>query len=102
MKKNWKKNFLDQLCRTSIIREMENDKEMGSEFINPITILQKGNTKKLVIDAHYLNPITNLSRYPWPLKAIGSRLNKLKENYFTTSDFCSANHQDPSPRRQNK
>ena len=93
---------MDQLCRTSIIREMENDKEMGSEFINPITILQNGNTIKLVIDAHYLNSIIDLSRYSWPLKAIGSRLIKLKGNYFTTSDLCSANNQDPAPRRQNK
>ena len=55
---------------------MGNDREVGSEFINPIIILPKGNTVKLVIDAQYLNSITDLSRYPWPLKTIGSLLTR--------------------------
>ena len=78
-------NLLEQLCKTGIIREMGNDKEMGSEFINPIIILPKGNTVKLVIDARYLNSITDLSRYSWPLEPIGSLLTRLKGNFFTTS-----------------
>ena len=52
---------------------------MGSEFINPIIILPKGNIVKLVIDARYLNSITDLSRYSWPLEPIGSLITKLKE-----------------------
>ena len=74
---------------------MGNDKEMGSEFINQIIILPKGNIVKLVIDARYLNSITDLSRYSWPLEPIGSLLTRLKGNYFTTSDFCSAYNQVP-------
>ena len=88
-------NLLEQLCKTGIIREMGNDKEMGSEFINPIIILRKGNTVKLVIDARYLNSITDLSRYSWPLEPIGSLLTRLKGNFFTTSDLCSAYNQVP-------
>ena len=88
-------DLLDQLCKTGIIREMGNVNEMGSEFINPIIILPKGNTIKLVIDARYLNSITDLSRYSWPLEPIGSLLTKLKWNYFTTSDLCSAYNQVP-------
>ena len=88
-------NLLEQLCKTGIIREMGNDKEMGSEFINPIIILPKGNTVKLVIDARYLNSITDLSRYSWPLEPIGSLLTRLKGNFFTTSDLCSAYNQVP-------
>ena len=65
-----------------------NDKEMGSEFIKPILILPKGNTVKLVIDARYLNSITILSRYSWPLEPIGSLLTRLKGNFFSTSDLC--------------
>ena len=74
---------------------MGNDKEMGSEFINPIIILPKGNTVKLVIDARYLRSITGLSRYSWPLEPIGSLLTRLKGNFFTTSDLCSAYNQVP-------
>ena len=88
-------NLLEQLCKTGIIREMGNDKEMGSKFINSITILPKGITVKLVIDARYLNSLTDLSRYSWPLDPIGSLLIRLKGNFFTTSDLCSAYNQVP-------
>ena len=74
---------------------MGNDNEMGSEFINPIIILSKGNAVKLVIDARYLNSITDLSRYSWPLEPIGSLLTRLKGNFFTNSDLCSAYNQVP-------
>ena len=86
-------NLLEQLWKSGIIGEMGTDKEMGSEFINPIIILAKGNTVNLVIDARYLNSITDLSRYSCPLEPIGTLLNRLKGNYFTTSDLCSAYNQ---------
>ena len=44
------KNLLELLCKSGIIREMANDKEMGSKFTNPNIILPKVNTVKLVID----------------------------------------------------
>ena len=59
------------------------------------SILPKINTVKLVIDARYLNSITDLSRYSWPLEPIGSLLTRLKANFFTTSDHCSAYNQVP-------
>ena len=74
---------------------MGSNTEMGSEFINPIIILPKGNIVKLVIDARYLNSITDLSHYSWPLEPIGSLITKLKGNFFTTSDLCSAYNQVP-------
>ena len=86
---------MEQLCKTGIIREMSNDKEMGSEFINPIKILPKGNKVKLVVDARYLNSITDLSGHSWPLEPIGSLLTRLKGNFFTTSDLCLAFNQVP-------
>ena len=93
--------LLGQLCKTGIIREMGNDKEMGSELINPIINLPKGNRIKLVIYARYLNSTTDFSRFSWPLEPIGSLLTKLKSNYLTTRGLCSAYNQVPSPRRQN-
>ena len=54
---------LNELKRAGIIREMGSDVEMGSLFTNPIIILPKGDTVKLVIDAQYLNSITDLSNY---------------------------------------
>ena len=85
----------DQLCKSGLIREMGSIPEMGSEIINPIIILPKGNIVKLVIDARYLNSITDLSRYSWTLEPIESPITKLKGNLFTTSDLCSAYNQVP-------
>ena len=50
--------LLDQLCKAGIIREMGDDTEMGSSFINPVIILPRRNIVKLIIDARYLNSIT--------------------------------------------
>ena len=72
---------------------MGSNTEMGSEFINPIIIVPKGNIMKLAIDARDLNSIFYLSRYSWPLEPIGSLITKLKGNLFTTSDLCSAYNQ---------
>ena len=74
--------------------------EMGSECINPIIVLSKGNIVKLVIDSRYLNSITDLSRYSWPLEPIGSFITKTKENFFTTSDLCSAYNQVPLTQQE--
>ena len=86
-------NRLEQLRKTDIIREMGNAKEMGSEFINPIIILPKGNTVKLVIDTRYLISITDLIRYSCPREPIGSHLTRLNRNFFSTSDLYSAYNQ---------
>ena len=82
--------LLDQLCKAGTIREMGDDTEMGSSFINPVIILPKGNIVKIVIDAIYLISITDISKYSWPIELIGSLLTRLNGNYFTTSDLCSA------------
>ena len=52
--------LLNELQRAGIFRKMGSNVEMGSLFTNPIIILPKGDTVKLVIDAQYLNSITNL------------------------------------------
>ena len=44
-------NLLNELQRPGIIREMRSHVEMGSLFTNPIIILPKGDTVKLLIDA---------------------------------------------------
>ena len=87
--------LLEQLCKAGITREMGDNTEMGSSFINTVIILPIENIVKLVIYARYLNSITNLSKYSWPLEPIGSLLTRLNGNYFTTRDLCSAYNQVP-------
>ena len=56
--------------RAGISREMWCVVEMGSLFTNPIIILPKGDTVKLVIDARNLNSITDLSNNSLPLELV--------------------------------
>ena len=87
--------LLNELQRAGIIREMGSGVEMGSLSTNPIIILPKGDTVKLVIDARYLNSITDLSNYSWPLEPIKMLLTRLDGVYYTTSDLASAYNQVP-------
>jgi hypothetical protein len=89
---------LKDLTENGIIEEMGNDpdkNEMGTAFINPIIIIPKGNIIKLVIDARYLNSITDLSLYSWPLEALEVQLNRIHGEYFSVTDMSCAYHQVP-------
>ena len=84
------KIFLIELQPAGRLREMGNDVEMGSLVTNPIIILPKGETVKLVIDATTLNSITDLSNYSWPLEPVQMLLTRLDGVNYTTSDLASA------------
>ncbi len=89
--------LLKQLQEAEIIREMgnENDRVLGTEFINPVILIQKGETLKLVIDARYLNSITDNSTYTWPLEPLQCLLDRIHGKYFSTIDMSCAYHQIP-------
>ena len=55
--------LLTQLKDAYIIREMGDDDEIGSLFVNPIVFMPKNDYVKLVIDARYLNSVTDLTNY---------------------------------------
>ena len=88
-------HLLIELQEANIIKEMGNEDEMGSSFINPIIILPKGDSLKIVIDARYLNSITDLSTYYWPLEPLNVLLTKITGKIFTTSDLSYAYSQVP-------
>ena len=69
---------------------MGSDVEIGSFFTNPVIILPKGDTFKLVNDARHLNSITDLSNYSWHLEAVQMILTRLDGKSYTTSDLASA------------
>ena len=87
--------LLNELQRAGIIHEIGSDVEMGSLFTNPIIILPKGDTVKLVIDARYLNSITDLPNYSWPLEPVQMLRTRPDGVYYTTSDLASAYNQVP-------
>ena len=55
--------LLTQLKDADIIREMGDDDDMGSLFVNPLILMPKNDYVTLVIDARYLNSVTDLSNY---------------------------------------
>ena len=93
--------LLTQLKDADIIREMGDDDEMGSLFVNPIILLPKNDYVKLVIDARYLDSVTDLTNYPWPLEPVQMIMTMVNGKVFSVSDLSCAYHQVPlSPETQ--
>ena len=74
----------------------------GNTFINPVIILVKGQSLKLVLDARYLNSLLDKSKCNWPIESIQVTLTKINGKYFTIADMNSAYNQmrlDKNSRR---
>ena len=93
--------LLTQLKEADIIREMGDDDEMGSLSVNPIILMPKNDYVKLVIDARYLNSVTGLTNYSWPLEPVQMIMTRVNGKVFSVSDLSCAYHQVPlSPETQ--
>ena len=87
--------LMDELIEAGIIREVKENDDFDSWFVNPIIILPKNDYLKLVIDARYLNSITITSNSSWPLVPLQVLMTRLNEAYFISSDLSCAYHQVP-------
>ena len=69
---------LETLEQYEIISPL-NKKEQpkGNTFINPVIILAKGESLKIVLDARYLSSLIDESKYNWPIEPILVILTKL-------------------------
>ena len=86
---------------TDIIREMGDDDEMGSLFVKLIILMPENDYVKLVIDAIYLNSVTDPSNYSWPLEPVQMIMTRVNSKFFSVSDLSCAYHQVPlSPETQ--
>ena len=83
---------LTQLKRANIIPEMGDDDEMGSLFVNPIILMLRNDYVKSVIDARYLNSVTDLTNYSWPLEPVQMILTRVNGEVFSVSDLSCAYH----------
>ena len=86
---------MDELIQAGIIRELNEHDDLNSWFVNPIIILPKNDYVKLVIDARYLNSITDTSNSSWPLEPLQVLMTRVNGAYFTSSDLSCAYHQVP-------
>ena len=77
--------LVTQLKDADIIREMGDDDEMGSLFVDPIILMPKNDFVKLVIDACYLNSVTDLTNYSWPLEPVQMIMTKENGRFSSVS-----------------
>ena len=68
---------------------------MGFFFVNPIVLMPKSDSVKLVIDARYLNSVTDLTNYAWPLEPVHMFMARANGKFFSASDLSCAYHQVP-------
>ena len=88
--------LLDILEQYEIISPINKEEQpKGKTFINPVIILAKGESLKIVLDARYLNSLNDESKCNWPIEPIQVILTKINGKYFTIADMNSAYNQMP-------
>ena len=93
--------LLTQLKDADIIRKMGDDDETVSLFVNSIILLPKSDYVKLVIEARFLNSVTDLTTYSWPLAPVQMIMTRVNAKSFSVNDLSCAYHQVPlSPETQ--
>ena len=93
--------LLTQLKNADILREMGDDGEIGSLFVNLIILMPESDYVKLVIDARFLNSVTDLTNYSWPPEPVEMIITRANGKFFSVSDISCAYHQIPlSPETQ--
>ena len=65
----------------------------GKTFTNPVIILRKGESLKIVLDARYLNSMIDESKCNWPIEPVDVALTRINGTIFTTADLNSAYNQ---------
>ena len=87
--------LLEPLIHVGIIRQIDNDNELGTFLENPIIYLHKKKNLKLCVDSRFLNSITKLVSIPFTIEPIHILLTRLTGKIFSVSDFSNAYHQVP-------
>ena len=88
--------LLDILEQYEIISPVNKEEQPKSNtLLNPVIILAKGESKKIVLDARYLNSLIDEAKCNWPIEPIQVILTKINGKYFATADMNSAFNQMP-------
>ena len=90
------KRLLDILEQYEILSPVNKEEQpKRNNFINPVIILAKGESLKIVLDARYLNSLIDETKSNWPIEPIQVILTKINGKYFTTADMNRAYNQMP-------
>ena len=88
--------LLEILEQYEIISPVNKEEQLkGNTFINPVIILAKGESLKIVLDTRHLNSLIDESKCNWPIEPIQIILTKINGKYFTTEDINIAYNQMP-------
>ena len=88
--------LLDVLKKYDIISPVNKEQLLnGNTFTNPVIILRKGESLKIVLDAQYLNSVIDESKCNWPIEPADVALTRINGKIITTADLNSANNQIP-------
>ena len=88
--------LLDIFTHFDIIAPVNTDSlTTGSTFINPVLILKKGESLKIVLDARQLNTMIDEAKCSWPTEPIQVILSRIKGSIFSVADMNSAYNQMP-------
>ena len=64
-------HLLDILTRFDVISPVNTDSlTTGNTFINPVIILKRGESLKIVLDARQLNTMIDETKCSWPIELI--------------------------------
>ena len=89
-------HLLDILTHFDIMAPVNTDSlTTGNTFINPVIILKKGESLKIVLDARQLNIMINETKCSWPIEPIQVILARIKGSIFSIADMNSAYNQMP-------
>ena len=64
-------------------------------FTNPMVIVRKGESLKIVVDARYLNSMIHESKCNWPIEPVDVALTRINGSISKTADLNSAYNQIP-------
>ena len=86
--------LLKELEKYNIIKQISSsplDKPTyGTTYLNPLTIIPKGDTIKCVLDARQLNSNTEQSDESWPIEPLAPQLARANKKYKSATDLMYA------------
>ena len=89
-------HLLDILTPFDLISPVNTDSlAPGNTFINPIIILKKGESLKIVLDARQLNTMIDKTECSWPIEPIQVIFTRIKGPVFSLADMNIAYNQMP-------
>ena len=78
-------NILKQIGSSSVEKHT-----IGTTIFNPLIIIPKGHSKKVVLDARHLNSNTNKELESWPIEPLAPQLARANKKYKSTIDSMYA------------